>query len=63
MRTPIRDKNNKQIGYIYDDGSNYVRLYDHLNAFKGQYNKSNNTTYDSFGNYYGTGDQLNRLLN
>lgn len=61
MRTPLRNKSNAPIGYLEDAG-NMIRIYDQRNVFKGQYNKTIDTTYNASNVYVGKGNLLTMLL-
>jgi len=60
--TLIRDKANNFIGKIMDE-DNQSRIFDKSGNFAGRYDKKTDRTFSKDGNYFGSGDQLRRLIN
>lgn len=60
--TLIHDKNNMVIGKIIDEDSQ-SRIFDKSGNFAGRYDRKTDRTFSKNGNYFGTGDQLRRLIN
>jgi len=59
----LRDKYGKVIGRIMNSGNGDLKLYDSIGAYIGSYDSSNDTTYNKYGAYYGSGNLLALLLN
>ena len=59
----LRDKYGKVVGRIMESGDKTIRLYDSIGAYAGKYDPSNDSTYDKYGAYFGSGNLLTMLLN
>jgi hypothetical protein len=61
MKTDIKDRNNRTIGYIVDEGSN-KRVEDSRGNLLGRYIAGGNKTIDRNGMLVGYGDRLQSLV-
>lgn len=61
MKTPIKDRNYRVIGYIVEEGNN-KRVEDARGNLLGRYLAAGDKTIDGHGRFVGEGDQLRSLI-
>lgn len=61
MKTPIKDRNYRVIGYIVEESSG-KRVEDARGNFLGRYLEAGDKTIDGHGRFIGEGDQLRSLV-
>lgn len=58
----LRDKSNRMIGRIRENGSGKIDIFDHQNKIKGTYDPRRNETRDKSNKLVGKGNLLTSLL-